>query len=84
MPMPSAHERRLSEMLEEGTMPDRPMLADVMTNTDRELTGPASRSPGRRRPSSSSCRALSREGPTQAGPCAYPSFPEPAFRADPD
>ncbi|MGZ8697897.1 MAG: hypothetical protein ACXWZ1_11150, partial [Gaiellaceae bacterium] len=26
MPMPSAHERRLSAMLEDGRMPDRPML----------------------------------------------------------
>lgn len=34
MPMPSAHERRLSAMLEEGTMPDRPMTADVMTDTN--------------------------------------------------
>jgi hypothetical protein len=34
MPMPSAHERRLSAMLEHGTMPDRPMMAEVMTDTD--------------------------------------------------
>jgi hypothetical protein len=34
MPMPSAHERRLSAMLEEGTMPGHPMMADVMTDTD--------------------------------------------------
>lgn len=34
MPMPSAHERRLSAMLEEGTMPDRPMMAQVMTDTE--------------------------------------------------
>jgi hypothetical protein len=34
MPMPSAHERRLSAMLEEGTMPDRPMMAEVMTDSD--------------------------------------------------
>ena len=34
MPMPSAHERRLSAMLEEGAMPGRPMMADVMTDTD--------------------------------------------------
>jgi hypothetical protein len=34
MPMPSAHERRLSAMLEDGTMPGRPMMADVMTDTD--------------------------------------------------
>lgn len=34
MPMPSAHERRLSAMLEKGTMPDRPIMADVLTDTD--------------------------------------------------
>jgi hypothetical protein len=34
MPMPSAHERRLSAMLEEGTMPARPMMAEVMTDSD--------------------------------------------------
>ena len=34
MPMPSAHERRLSAMLEEGTMPGRPMMADVMTDSE--------------------------------------------------
>ena len=34
MPMPSAHERRLSAMLERGTMPDRPMMAEVVTDTD--------------------------------------------------
>jgi hypothetical protein len=34
MPRPSAHVRRLSAMLEEGAMPDRPMMADVMTDTD--------------------------------------------------
>jgi hypothetical protein len=34
MPMPSAHERRLSAMLEHGTMPDRPMMAEVMTDTN--------------------------------------------------
>jgi hypothetical protein len=34
VPMPSAHERRLSAMLEEGTMPDRPMMADVMTDSE--------------------------------------------------
>lgn len=34
MPKPSAHERRLSAMLEEGVMPDRPMMGDVMTDTD--------------------------------------------------
>lgn len=34
MPMPSAHERRLSAMLEDGAMPNRPMMAEVMTDTD--------------------------------------------------
>jgi hypothetical protein len=34
MPMPSAHERRLSASLEEGTMPNRPMMAEVMTDSD--------------------------------------------------
>lgn len=34
MPMPSAHARRLSAMLEDGPMPSRPMLADVVTDTD--------------------------------------------------
>ena len=34
MPMPSAHERRLSAMLEHGAMPDRPVMADVMTDTN--------------------------------------------------
>ena len=34
MPMPSAHERRLSAMLEHGTMPNRPVMADVMTDTN--------------------------------------------------
>jgi hypothetical protein len=34
MPMPSVHQRRLSAMLEKGAMPDRPMMADVMTDTD--------------------------------------------------
>lgn len=34
MPMPSAHERRLSAMLEAGTMPDRPVMGDVMTDSD--------------------------------------------------
>ena len=34
MPMPSAHERRLSAMLEEGTMPDRQMMAEVMTDSE--------------------------------------------------
>ena len=34
MPMPSAHERRLSAMLEEGEMPARPMMGEVMTDSD--------------------------------------------------
>jgi hypothetical protein len=34
MPMPSAHERRLSAMLEDGRMPERPMMAEVMTDTN--------------------------------------------------
>ena len=34
MPMPSAHERRLSAMLEHGAMPDRPVMAEVMTDTN--------------------------------------------------
>jgi CxxC motif-containing protein (DUF1111 family) len=34
MPKPSAHERRLSALLEEGAMPDRPTVGDVMTDTD--------------------------------------------------
>ena len=34
MPMPSAHERRLSAMLEQGTMPEGPMMAEVLTDTD--------------------------------------------------
>ena len=34
MPMPSGHRRRLSAMLEEGAMPDRPMMAEVETDTD--------------------------------------------------
>jgi hypothetical protein len=34
MPMPSAHARRLSAKLERGAMPDAPMMADVMTDTD--------------------------------------------------
>jgi len=34
MPMPSAHERRLSAMLEQGAMPDRATMAEVMTDTD--------------------------------------------------
>lgn len=34
MPMPSAHARRLSAMLEQGAMPARPMMAEVMADTD--------------------------------------------------
>ena len=34
MPLPSAHERRLSAMLEEGEMPHGPMMAEVLTDTD--------------------------------------------------
>ena len=34
MPMPSAHERRLSAKLEEGAMPHRPTTAEVVTDTD--------------------------------------------------
>jgi hypothetical protein len=34
MPMPSAHERRLSAMVEEGELPARPMAADVLTDSD--------------------------------------------------
>jgi hypothetical protein len=34
MPMPSAHARRLSALLEDGPMPDRPMMAEVLTDTD--------------------------------------------------
>jgi hypothetical protein len=34
MPMPSAAQRRLSAMLEEGAMPARPMMATVVTDTD--------------------------------------------------
>jgi hypothetical protein len=34
MPMPCAHERRLSAMLEEGTMPGQAMMAEVMTDSD--------------------------------------------------
>lgn len=34
MPMPSAHERRLSTMLEAGVMPHRQMMGMVMTDTD--------------------------------------------------
>ena len=34
MPMPSAHARRLSAMLEDGQMPGGPIMAEVMTDTD--------------------------------------------------
>lgn len=34
MPMPSAHERRLSAMLEQGAMPSRAVMAEVMTDTN--------------------------------------------------
>lgn len=34
MPMPSAHARRLSAMLEEGAMPEDPMMAEVVTDSD--------------------------------------------------
>lgn len=34
MPMPSAHERRLSAMLEHGSMPHGPTMAEVMTDTE--------------------------------------------------
>ena len=34
MPMPSAHARMLSAMLIEGHLPDAPMMAEVMTDTD--------------------------------------------------
>lgn len=34
MPRPSAHARRLSAMLEEGTMPRNSMMAEVLTDTD--------------------------------------------------
>lgn len=34
MPRPSAHERRLSAMLEQGTMPTTSTMAEVMTDTD--------------------------------------------------
>jgi hypothetical protein len=33
-PMPSAHERLLSAKLEDGTMPHRSMMAEVLTDTD--------------------------------------------------
>ena len=34
MPMPSAHARMLSAMLIEGRLPDAPVMAEVMTDTD--------------------------------------------------
>lgn len=34
MPLPSAHQRRLSAMLEEGAMPDGPATATVLTDTE--------------------------------------------------
>jgi hypothetical protein len=34
MPMPSAHARSLSAMLEEGAMPQGPIEAEVVTDTD--------------------------------------------------
>lgn len=34
MPLPSAHVRRLSAMLEQGAMPVRPVTAEVLTDTD--------------------------------------------------
>ncbi|MGH3066333.1 MAG: hypothetical protein ACRDOF_08500 [Gaiellaceae bacterium] len=34
MPLPSAHARRLSAMLIEGRLPEAPMMAEVMTDTD--------------------------------------------------
>lgn len=34
MPMPSAHERRLSAMLEAGELPAEPTMATVVTDTD--------------------------------------------------
>ena len=34
MPKPSAHAQRLSAMLERGSMPTQPMMAEVMTDTD--------------------------------------------------
>jgi hypothetical protein len=40
MPLPSAHARRLSAMLEEGAMPDAPTMAEVLT--DSECTPDAS------------------------------------------
>jgi hypothetical protein len=34
MPAPSAHARRLSAMLEAGPMPQQPMMAEVLTDTE--------------------------------------------------
>ena len=34
MPLPSAHARRLSAMLETGAMPHEPMMAEVLSDTD--------------------------------------------------
>ena len=34
MPSPSAHERHLSAMLERGAMPQGPMMAEVLTDTE--------------------------------------------------
>ena len=34
LPLPSAHARRLSAMLEDGRMPRGPMMAEVLTDTD--------------------------------------------------
>ena len=34
MPMPSADQRRLSAMLEEGTMPAGPIMAEVLTDSE--------------------------------------------------
>ena len=34
MPLPSAHARRLSAMLEAGAMPHEPMMAEVLSDTD--------------------------------------------------
>ena len=34
MPLPSAHARRLSAMLEAGAMPHEPLMAEVLSDTD--------------------------------------------------
>lgn len=34
MPLPSAHARRLSAMLEAGAMPHQPMMAEVLSDTE--------------------------------------------------